>query len=850
MNQNFKKICILLCVIISMLVITDVIAQTREKGTELIIPQKGSAPEAGELVELNFQNIEVRTLLDVISQFTRKSFLFHERDLKNRRITLISPKKYSIEEAYDIFEKILVVNDLRLIQEANNIIRVVNVNDAKKALISNTESKDSADFGSNIIVTRVILVENTNINTVFKAINPFLSKSGTIIRFDPTNSFIIKDTLENTKRIAELVKVFDTKTDYQVKKYPLKYIPVNQLKVVLQKVINKNTTTSREQFFSYNKEKNEIIAVARANEIKILEDLIKKLDVSVADLEIAGFKIQFIAIQYLKVNDVINFLQKVFKTAAPKKGGTITIEGSIIIPIEDTNSFIAYGPDKTIEKLVRYVKKIDQATENIVLEVIPILHSDANTVSKLVNQVFQSRVAAASPLKLKTFVESGTNSLILLGTAKTIEKIRNFVLQFDKPRTVTDSQGFKFYFYPVKHARATNIAAILSNISSNITKQAVSSIAEAKTEQLIKTKKNKKAVATPIKTTNKEAGKENQLSIVADDETNSLIIYANQAQYNIIINAIKDLDIVRPQVFVEALIVEVSLNKTLDLGLNYSRSGIVGSENKPTGVFNFTTPGNSGARPLPSTIGGVQTGTAEAGAGGIAGLGTGAIAGVFGDVFSYGGADYVGYSSFIRALATDTEVNILSNPKIITLNNKKAVINVGENRPILTSTSISSNGTVTPNYDYKDIGVKIEILPHINSGDYITLEISQENTSVAGTNNDDDTLPTTLKRALTTEVIVKSGETLALGGLVNDEKQTIERKVPCLGDIPFLGYLFKTKTSSSRKVNLVIFITPTIVRTAEDQANINKKAIEQINTPLKDLRKNIKVDIDNILKDE
>ena len=389
-----------------------------------------------------------------------------------------------------------------------------------------------------------------------------------------------------------------------------------------------------------------------------------------------------------------------------------------------------------------------------------------------------------------------------------------FSLVFAQEETTQNlGQNFKFYFYPVQNANASNLAEILSNISGNINQQ--------------------------TKASNKKKGK--QLSIVADKETNSLIIYANPAQYSIIKNAIEDLDVIRPQVFVEALIVEIGVNKTLNLGVKYSRNTLLNPDNANSGLGNLSTP---------SGFGGVTSQTPE----GARASGTGSLLGVIGNIITYNGVNYLSYSAFVQALATDREVDILSNPKILTLNNKKATIQVGENRPFLTSITRDSNNNAIPNYSYKDLGILLDILPQINAGDYVNMEIKQENTSVSGFAQADlltEDRPITSKRTLITQVVVKSGETIALGGLISDEKVINKTKVPCLGDIPLLGYLFRNQTTSSKKTNLVVFLTPTIVRTAEEQRKISEKALKQTKTPLKEIRKKIKEELDsNIPKTE
>ena len=206
---------------------------------------------------------------------------------------------------------------------------------------------------------------------------------------------------------------------------------------------------------------------------------------------------------------------------------------------------------------------------------------------------------------------------------------------------------------------------------------------------------------------------------MADKETNSLIIYANsKAQYAIIKNAIEDLDVIRPQVFVEALIVEIGVNKTLNLGVKYSQNKLLDPNDANSGLGNISTP---------SGFSGVTAQTPE----GARNTGTGSLLGVIGNIITYNGAEYLSYAAFVQALATDREVDILSNPKILTLNNKKATIQVGENRPFLTSITRDSNNNKIPNYTYKDLGILLDILPQINAGDYVNMEIKQEKYSVA-----------------------------------------------------------------------------------------------------------------------
>jgi len=174
----------------------------------------------------------------------------------------------------------------------------------------------------------------------------------------------------------------------------------------------------------------------------------------------------------------------------------------------------------------------------------------------------------------------------------------------------------------------------------------------------------------------------------------------------------------------------------------------------------------------------------------------------------------------VQAYKTDSEVSILSTPQIMTMDNEEAEINVGSNVPYLTRQDTTSSTTSINynSYEYKDVGVILNITPHINEENFIRLKISQEVTKIQS--GADKAMPTTLKRKAKTTVVVKDKETIVIGGLVGDATQDSNYKIPLLGDIPLLGWLFRTKTKSREKTNLYVFLTPHIVRNQTDAAKL------------------------------
>ena len=210
--------------------------------------------------------------------------------------------------------------------------------------------------------------------------------------------------------------------------------------------------------------------------------------------------------------------------------------------------------------------------------------------------------------------------------------------------------------------------------------------------------------------------------------------------------------------------------------------------------------------------------------------------GIIGAGITIGGVTFPNIGAVIQAYKTDQEVSILSTPQIMTLDNEEAEINVGENVPYITSQQSSTTATATTStaittlplnynsYEYRDVGVILNITPHINEENFIRLKISQQVTKL--TSAATTTTPTTLKRTAKTTVVVKDNETVVIGGLVGDSTEEDTYKVPLLGDIPILGWLFKTHSTSREKTNLYVFLTPHIVRTQQDAAGLYQEKRE------------------------
>jgi type II secretory pathway component HofQ len=282
------------------------------------------------------------------------------------------------------------------------------------------------------------------------------------------------------------------------------------------------------------------------------------------------------------------------------------------------------------------------------------------------------------------------------------------------------------------------------------------------------------------------------------------VIQASKESYEALLNVIEKLDIPRPQVLVEALILEVDISDGIDIGIELTIDIINGDRE-----FFFTT-------------------AAAAASGG----GAPAIAGVAqraflrdenGNVIDDG--EGTNFDAVLRAAAKDTNLNIVSAPHILTSDNEEAEIRIGNNIPIITSRVNSATGNVgglasSVNVERQDIGVTLRVTPQISEGDTLRLKIFQEITDInedlqSGVGNPEEVGVSLFNRKVENTVVVKDAETVVVGGLISDRWATAERKVPYLGDIPVLGWLFKSQTKELRKINLLIFLTPHIIRNTD-----------------------------------
>jgi general secretion pathway protein D len=491
----------------------------------------------------------------------------------------------------------------------------------------------------------------------------------------------------------------------------------------------------------------------------------------------------------------------------------------VLDPIISKSSSVLSYPPAGILVITDYLSNIKRLQEIIFaldiegagdqISYIPLTNASASEVVKSLTTIFQQRRPNATVIKVVP--DSRTNSIIILASGADTESVRKLVAFMDKdvPRGESNIQ-----VYRLQNSNAEDLAKVLNSIVKDSGSAAAAAGGGAAATQ---------KVLAPVVSKN--------VQIVPDKATNTLVVMAEREDYKILESIIKQLDVPRPMVYIEALIMEVNASKDFKLGVEWR--GIRGTGD----VLGAGTAGNtaafigSGGAGSTTNPGGYNIMDSMITAAGTPAFPGGFSMGIISTGITIGGVTFPNIGAVIQAYKTDQEVSILSTPQIMTLDNEEAEINVGENVPYITSQQSSSTTTTTSlsplnynSYEYRDVGVILNITPHINEDNFIRLKISQQVTKL--TSAATSTTPTTLKRTAKTTVVVKDNETVVIGGLVGDSTENDTYKVPLLGDIPILGWLFKTHSTSREKTNLYVFLTPHIVRTQKDAAGLYQEKRE------------------------
>jgi general secretion pathway protein D len=458
---------------------------------------------------------------------------------------------------------------------------------------------------------------------------------------------------------------------------------------------------------------------------------------------------------------------------------------SVILSYAPTNTLIITDNYSNIARLMKILKTIDIPGMGREITVFPIHNADAANLVSLLEIVFKSSQsqdkngAAPSDRGAAFVADERTNSIIMVASEVDTNRIRSLIDTLDLE---TPKGKEKIHVHFLEYAAAEEIVAVLKDLPT---------ADEAKAGG---------AKEAPVVS--------DKVTITADKATNSLIITADRGDYATLVEVIRQIDIPRAMVYIEALIMEVNTEKSFDLGTEWVVGDDVASSVIAAGGFTTDE----------SLLSVDDDGTISAS------LASGFSMGLFGESVEIDGITFPTIAAIVQAYKKDEDVNILSTPQLLTTDNQDASITVGSNIPFQTTTSTTDNDTYN-SYEYRDVGKTLKITPQINKDRMVRLNLSLEVSSLESTT---DFRPTTLKRTVETTVMVKDGSTVVIGGLIDDTFSQTEYKVPCLGDIPGLGWLFKTRSKGSEKSNLFIFITPRVIQNPGEAASVSESKKTEI----------------------
>lgn len=477
--------------------------------------------------------------------------------------------------------------------------------------------------------------------------------------------------------------------------------------------------------------------------------------------------------------------------------------GGHVVHYDPSNVIMMTGPAATVNRLVEIVNRVDRAGDQKV-DIVKLKYASSADMVKIIESIYKSKGGAgkgAQPSFLipKIVADERTNSVLVSGEPQARNRVITLIERLDSE---LENNGNTKVIY-LQHAKAEDLVKVLQGVSESI-----------KSDD---SKSNK---------TQRSRSTKRDLSIEAHADSNSLVISAQPDVMRSLEEVIKQLDIRRAQVLVEAIIVEVFEGDGVNLGVQWAteEGGLMQFNNGTTTPIstvagaaysaqgeegNSVTTIDSNGNPVTTTnpdVRGDVTLLAQ-----LLGTVNGVMTGIVKD----------DWAAIIQAASTDTNSNILATPSITTMDNEEASFIVGQEVPTITGSQVgNNNNNPFQTIDRKEVGIKLKVTPQINEGKTVQMTIEQEVSGVSGTTAVDITIN---KRSIQTTVMADDGGTIVLGGLIDEDVQESVSKVPLLGDIPILGHLFKSTSTTKKKRNLLVFIRPTIIRDAEKMNKISHR---------------------------
>lgn len=489
--------------------------------------------------------------------------------------------------------------------------------------------------------------------------------------------------------------------------------------------------------------------------------------------------------------------------------------------IVSSNSMIAYQPTNTliisdtgykVRRVLDIIDLLDVQTQQPRLEIIPIRFSDAKSVAEKVRELVtrssrRKRARSSGSQEYKILVDERSNSVIIFGPPRTITDVKQMVEKFDIELDDPSKQA-TIHVRPLDYADAKTLAATLSALTQSGNRRTTRS----------------RRLSSALKSSSPPtvAQFDNNVKITAYEPSNSLLITGSRSAYQALNAIIRKLDMRRSQVYVEADILDININDSFAIGASIFAGAGSGDGMKSIGSWQGE---NASSLIVGSALANNESTKLQAleslrGLFASDGIAVGILSGM---EVELPGLGKVSPGAFINLLKTDANTKVLATPQILTSNNEEAKIIDGETRLFYTE-PLTATGAKTQKLEKQNADLRLKIKPNISHSNYVTMKIDLESTDF-GTQDSAQSLPNLIKRQTSQIVTVKNGQTVVISGLLKTREFETFQKIPLLGDIPILGWLFRNSRLGSTKTNLVVFLKPYIVHSASDLAQIYKQKI-------------------------
>ncbi len=732
-------------------------------------PAAGEAPRpAGDqdLITMNFQNVDLPILAKFISEITGKNFVLDEN--VRGKVSIISPTRVTPEQAYSIFQSVLQVKGFATVK-AGAIIKIIPSRDVRQSAELTVSQQPGFTQGDQY-VTRMVKLRNTDATSVMSVIQPMISHDGLVAAFPQDNTLIITDNAYNVQRLLQIVGTLDVQGVQQnVAVIPLKLAFADDLAKQIEKIM-----TAREK-----------------------------------TMHGGGGSGQFI--------------RPGMGVVAPSAQGAGT--NFSIVPDERTNSIVVLASPLEMRQIKDLVQQLDihSPNETSRIHVYHLKYAPAGEMVDVLNGLLSG---GGGPSSLSP--TTGRNSLGRGGSG-------GFGTGFGGGFGTGFGSMTGGYGYGSSFGTGSGFSSFGGSNTSFGSGFGGSSMGGYGGGSGASRGGGTTGSTTASSSGGRNVNFENPVSVTADPATNSLVISALPQDYETLRKVIEQLDIPRVQVFVQAIIVEVNVAHSRDIGVAGFAPSFGNGQVLGVGTLNFGALQNALGNPL-----------------GLTGLGIGLASGsdcqIPGTLINAAVNAAVnaataatntlnintnsGTSSsspvtvpcdiaLMTALQTDTHSNVLSAPTLLTADNEEATIVVGQNLPFVGSATATSalSGQIFNSVNRQNVGISLDFIPQVTAGDYVRLDVYEEVSNVVQTTTNQATNPlgpTTTIRSASTSVLVQNHRTAVIGGLISSDVEQGRQGIPFLSDIPVLGNLMSDTSRSANKDNLLVFLTPHVIRSRDD----------------------------------